>query len=84
MRHTKKKAVISLKDELPIDDFTVENLVNDAEQLIYVHNLCCVAKNLSWGFLTRSDTNRAVQPQKINRGLKLREVEDGTIYVAKT
>ena len=26
----------------------------------------------SWGFPTRSDTNRAVQPQKMARGLKFR------------
>ena len=29
-------------------------------------------KNLSSGFSTRLDTNRAVQPQKIARGLKFR------------
>ena len=34
-------------------------------------------KYLSWGFPTRSDTNRAVQSQKMARGLKFRikEVE---------
>ena len=39
-------------------------------------------------FTTRSDTNRAVQPQKMARGLKLwiQDVvkRDCTIYVAKT
>ena len=28
------------------------------------------SENLSWGFPTRSHTNRAVQPQKMARGLK--------------
>ena len=38
----------------------------------------------SW-FLARSDTNRAVQPQKMARGLKFRILEvEGLYYVAKT
>ena len=35
----------------------------------------------SLGFLTRSNTNRAVQPQKMARGLKFRiEKEEGLYY----
>ena len=43
-------------------------------------------ENLSSGFPTRSDTNRAVQLQKMDRGLKFRilEVEGCTIFVDKT
>ena len=39
-------------------------------------------ENLSWEFLTRSETNRAVQPQKMARGLKfwVEEVE-GLYYL---
>ena len=37
--------------------------------------------NLSSGFLTRFDTNRAVQPQK---NVGFRKVKDCTIYGAKT
>ena len=34
-----------------------------------------------FGFLTRSDTNRAVQPQKMARGLKFRiKIEEGSHY----
>ena len=42
--------------------------------------------DLSSGFSTRSDTNRAVQPHKMVRGLKLglRRFSDCTIYVVKT
>ena len=40
---------------------------------------------MSSGFPTRSDTNRAVQPQKIIRGLKFRIKEvEGLYDVAKT
>ena len=35
-------------------------------------NMSRVMKNQSFGFLTRSDTNWAVQPQKMARGLKFR------------
>ena len=43
-------------------------------------------ENLSPGFPTRSDTNRTVQRQKMASCLIFRilEVEDCTIYVAKT
>ena len=41
-------------------------------------------ENLSSGFLTRSNTNRAVQPQKITIGLRFGKSRDCTIYVAKT
>ena len=41
-------------------------------------------ENLSLGFLTGSDTNQAVQPQKMARGLKFRKKRDCTIRVAKT
>ena len=38
-------------------------------------------RNRSSGFPTRSDTNRAVQPQKIARGLKFRiKVVEGLYY----
>ena len=50
------------------------------------YNYAATRENLSLGFPTRSDTNGAVQPQKIARGLKSRlyeEEDDGTIYVAK-
>ena len=36
------------------------------------HQMSLVVKNRSSGFPTRSDTNRAVQPQKIARDLKFR------------
>ena len=46
---------------------------------------------MSLGFPTRSDTNRAVQPQKTVRGLKFQDLgsryvdkRDCTIYIAKT
>ena len=43
-------------------------------------------ENLSLGFPTRSDTNQAVQPQKMARGLKfgLKKKRDCAIYEAKT
>ena len=44
-------------------------------------------KNLTSGFLTRSDMNWVVQQQKIAKGLKyfgLSGSRDCTIYVAKT
>ena len=37
-------------------------------------------KKLSSGFLTRSDTNQAVQPQKMGRGLKFRIKEVEVLY----
>ena len=41
--------------------------------------------NMSPGFLNRSDTNRAVHPQNMARGLKFWNAEvEGLIYVAKT
>ena len=45
----------------------------------------CHEKNWSLGVSTRSDKNRAVQPQKKATGLnfQIKEVEDCTIYVAK-
>ena len=43
-----------------------------------------VCLNWSSGFLTRSNTNRTVQPQKMARGLKFRKKRDCTICVAKT
>ena len=47
---------------------------------------CAAMKeNLSSGFPTKSDTNRALQPLKMARGLKFQIQEEGfTIYVAKT
>ena len=42
-------------------------------------------ENLSAGFLTRSENNSAVQPQKMARGLKFRIYEvGGFYYIAKT
>ena len=43
-------------------------------------------ENLYLGFPTRSDTNLAVQPKKLVRGLKfgIKERRDCIIYVAKT
>ena len=43
-------------------------------------------ENRSLGFPTRSDTNQAVQQQKMARGLKfwIEEVEGCSIHVAKT
>ena len=45
-------------------------------------NLSLVVKKLIFGFLTRSDTNQAVQPHKIARGSKfcMNEVE-GLYYL---
>ena len=41
----------------------------------------CEDFNRSWGFPTRSDTNRSVQPQKVARGLKFRmQVVEGLYY----
>ena len=37
-------------------------------------------ENLSSGFLTRSNTNRAVQPLKTARGLKFRTQEEKGLY----
>ena len=37
-------------------------------------------RNRSSGFPTRSDTNRAVQPQKMARGLKFRTLEVEGLY----
>ena len=37
-------------------------------------------ENLPLGFLTRSDTNRAVQPQKMARGLKFRMSEEDLLF----
>ena len=47
--------------------------------------MSCIVRKLFWGFQTRSDTNWAVQPQKVTRGLKfwLKEKEK-LYYVAKT
>ena len=43
--------------------------------------ICAVLQeNLSLGFLTRSDTNRAVQLHKIARGLKIRSSEVKGLY----
>ena len=41
-------------------------------------------ENLSSGFLTRSDTNGAVQPQIIARCQKFKKKRDCSIYVANT
>ena len=38
------------------------------------------SENWSSGFLTRSDTNRAVQSQKMARGLKFRIYEEEVLY----
>ena len=47
--------------------------------------LSLVTKNLSLGFLTRSDTNQAVPPQKMVRGLNLGIEKVVQMYsVAKT
>ena len=43
-------------------------------------SLASLQENLSLRFPTRSDTNRAVQPQKMARGLKFRKYKDCTIY----
>ena len=48
---------------LPVDGF------NFSEPIIYEPRC---EKTRSSGFSTRSDTNRAVQPQKMARGLKFR------------
>ena len=41
-----------------------------------------VVRNPVFGFPTRSNTNRVVQPQKIARGLKFRiEEEEGLCYL---
>ena len=37
-------------------------------------------KKLSLGFATRSNINRAVQPQKMARGLKFRITEEEGLY----
>ena len=40
----------------------------------------CVIENLSSGFQIMSDTNRAVQPQKMARGLKFQIQEEEGLY----
>ena len=42
--------------------------------------MSCDARKWSSGFPTRSDTNRAVQPQMIARGLKLQIYEVERLY----
>ena len=37
-----------------------------------IHKYAALRENLSSGFQTRSNTNRAIQPQKMAGGLKLR------------
>ena len=47
--------------------------------------MSCIGRKLFSGFQTRSDTNWAVQPQKVARGLKFWIKEkDILYYVAKT
>ena len=48
-----------------------------------LHHLSRVARKPVFGSPTRSDTNRAVPPQKMARSLKFR-VWDSIIYLAKT
>ena len=43
-------------------------------------NLSLSARKCVFGFPTKSDTNRAVQPQKIARGLKFRILEVEGLY----
>ena len=42
--------------------------------------MCRDARKPAWGLTTRSDTNRAVQPQKMVRGLKFRIYEVEELY----
>ena len=50
------------------------------------YHLSLVVRKPVFGFQTRSNTNRAVQSQKMARGLKfgIKEVEGFTVCVAKT
>ena len=41
-----------------------------AVEVLAVYKMSHAQENLSLGFLTRSYTNRVVQPQKLARGLK--------------
>ena len=43
--------------------------------------LAALRENLSSGFSIRSDTNRAVQPQKVVRDLKFRKKVEGVYYL---
>ena len=59
--------------------FVPDSLTEPGSSNMYCHSKgqqmyhiwsCVIKKNLSSGFLTRSDTNQTVQPQKLARGLK--------------
>ena len=46
----------------------------------HMSNMSRITRNLSLRFLTRSDTNWAVQPQKMARGLKFQTWEEQGLY----
>ena len=51
------------------------------DQVYIVYRLNCARVNLPSGFLTRSDTNQALQPQKMVRGLKFQIMEVEVLYL---
>ena len=55
---------------------------NDVQDHLSYHmsNMSRITRNLSLRFLTRSDTNWAVQPQKMARGLKFQTWEEEGLY----
>ena len=70
----------------PLEGQTFLSAVIDKAVSMQSIILATSQENLSLGFLTRSDTNRAVQPQKMAREAKfwIEEVRNCTIYVVKT
>ena len=58
-------------------------LCNQVLFLFFTYELVHEKTGLSSGFLTRSETNRAVQPQKVARGLKFGIlIEEGLYYLS--
>ena len=58
-----------------------DNISGSEMHLFYSKYMSLVVRNRSWGLPTRSDTNRAVQPQKMAIGLKFRiYIEEGSLY----
>ena len=63
--------------------FKVSDLValkSNLCKLEHQDNMSLVVRNRSSGFPTRSDTNRAVQQQKMARGLKFRTYDGEVLY----
>ena len=53
-------------------EISIFRLSRQLTVLVSIEHMSLVVRKLVFGFPTRSDTNRAVRPQKIARGLKFR------------